>query len=334
MDLQEVADAFTQARAVVQRSGQLFNLSRLKYFGSYFREPHYGSNYKDLYDLEIELNGGVNYAAAYELLSIWRLARDDDYPRWARSTGASKCQIALFGLHETNDWFCRRNGAHHDIIRATLRLLENGIQPRWMVFLTKKGLPELQGILRLIEELRLRERADDIGGHFDVFLNDPTPIGEAGNLEEIRITAGDRSSIPRELITATEEYTRKPFQPRTEDDIITEILSAADAPIRLDYPEELWFFITPDWSVYPNVGSLEPWWRLGNLKTDGMEHLLAAFVGSNAPGLRAGTDLTLHEAVSAYGRIGSDRLYSRSDLCQLWLEKYCRDRWKPEQARA
>ena len=146
MDLQKVVMLFTQFRSYVAENPGVHGLRRVKYFSTYFREPHRSADYRRLRELELELNGGIDYASDYQLLSVWRLAHDDGYAEWAESINTKKCQIALFGLEETNEWFCRRKGAHRDIIAATARLIEVGIQPRWMVFLTKRGLPEYRGI--------------------------------------------------------------------------------------------------------------------------------------------------------------------------------------------
>ncbi len=329
MDLPETIEAFKRFRVHVERGAELPHLRTVKYFGTYFREPHYCDAYRDLHQRELELNAGVDYAVDYELLSVWRLAKDPSYAPWARSIGVRKCQISLFGLQATNDWFYRRSGAHRDILVATDRLIENGIQPRWQIFLNRKGLPELSGILELIRALRLEERVADQGSRFERFLNDPTPIGEALNLLELRLVEGDAGQIPAELVRATEQYLRVPFRPRTEAQVVADFLAADDAPIGLDYPHKLWLWVTPDWGVYPSIGTLEPWWRLGNLKMDGLSEILSRFREDRALGLRAAVDLRLHEAARLFGDDHGDRLYlSASDLRQLWLERSCEQRYK------
>jgi hypothetical protein len=166
-----------------------------------------------------------------------------------------------------------------------------------------------------------------MGGRFDVFLNDATPIGGAEQLQGIRLTAGDAALIPRQLIASTEQYTGKPFEPRTESDWVHEIISGQDALLGLDYPGELWFFVTSDWSVYSNLGTLEPWWKLGNLIVDGPWAVLSAFRNDTPVALEAGRELMLHEAAGTFGDPSGQRLYlSRTDLHQLWLELYSRKR--------
>ncbi len=325
MDRRQAVDLFTRFRSRVAENGAEVGVHHVKYFGSYFREPHLCAEYRSLRQLELKLNGGIDYAADYQLLSVWRLAHDAEYAGWAKSINTRKCQIALFGLEGTNDWFCRRKGAHQDILTATNRLLEVGIQPRWMIFLNRRGLPELPGVLELVEQLHLRERVAEIGGEFDLFLNDPTPIGEAERLQDLRLIAEDIERIPAELVRSTERYFSTPFRPRTASEWTQGILDARDVPIGLDYPAELWFFVASDWSVYPNIGTLEPWWKLGNLATDSPDSLLRSFRDDVPDALKAGTDLTLHEAAERFSEPDDRHLYtSKTDLTQLWHEMHCR----------
>ena len=332
LDAGEIVERFLKLREHVESGAEQPHLERVRCFASYFREPHYSDGYRDMRDRELELNGGIDFSAGYELLSVWRLARDPAYAPWARMIGVRKCQIALFGMADTNDWFCRRVGAHADILSATLRLLENGIQPRWQVFVTKKGLRELPDLLDLVDFLHLRERSTAMGGRFELFLNDATPIGEARRLEGLRVDGEDVASIPGELIRSTEDYTGKPFRWATEAEWISEVLSKPDRPVGLDYPKDLWFNVDSLWDVYPNVGSLEPWWRLGNLRRDSPASLFGRFLHDGAPALRGARDLSMHEAARRYGDPRGGRMFgSETDLQQLWLERWCESQVSPGQ---
>jgi MoaA/NifB/PqqE/SkfB family radical SAM enzyme len=322
--LADAVDVFVRARDFVQDGGALPHLEGIRFFGGTVREPHYGDDYREVRERELELNGGVDYAAGFELLSVWRLAREPGYARWAHEIGTRRCQLTLFGLEDVTDWFYRRRGAFSDIRTATLRLMENGIQPRWQVFLTKKGISDLPGIWELAEELRLHERCAELSSPFELFLNDPTPIGEARGLMDLRLTPEDLGRIPADMVTATERYTKRQFCLLTEAGWISEILGRPDEPIGLDESGETWFFVTPDWNVYSNRGSLEPWWRLGNCRTDGTEAAIKAFVDDSAQALAAASRLGLHEAARAYGRLRGERLFiSERDLRQYWLELHC-----------
>jgi hypothetical protein len=120
---------------------------------SWYREPDFAANYRELWELEKALSD-PDAAMRFELLSRWRLARDPEYAHWAREIGTEACQITFFGLEETTDYFVHRRGAFRDSLLATERLLDAGIRPRWQLFLTERILPKLEGLLALVREMR------------------------------------------------------------------------------------------------------------------------------------------------------------------------------------
>ena len=63
---------------------------------TWYREPDFAPNYRGLWELEKELSD-KGAAVRFELLSIWRLARDESYAPWARDIGTEACQISFFG---------------------------------------------------------------------------------------------------------------------------------------------------------------------------------------------------------------------------------------------
>jgi len=150
--LQELASAFWSWKP----SGDAEPYFAQVDIGSFYREPDFADDYKELYDLERELSR--REPRRFELLSIWRLARDEEYAPWAREHGPRTCQISFFGMAEVNDYFFRRRGAFEDNLKATERLLSVGMIPRWQIFLTKPGMRALEPLVGLIHKLRLRER--------------------------------------------------------------------------------------------------------------------------------------------------------------------------------
>ena len=135
-------------------------------FFSWWREPDFRDDYRELWALEQELSS-PGRAQRFELLSIWRLARDESYAKWAETLEPKVCQISFFGMEETTDWGIRKK-AFADNLLATERLLEAGIAPRWQLFLTKRGLGDLDEFLRLIYRLDLHKRCEAVGQKFEV----------------------------------------------------------------------------------------------------------------------------------------------------------------------
>lgn len=300
---------------------------------SYFREPDFSNNYHHLYELDEELSdGGLK---RHELLSIWRLAHDKEYPAWAKSVGPQTCQITFFGMEETNDWFYRRKGAFKDALTATERLLEVGMKPRWQIFLTKKLIPEIDELLHLIEQLRLRERVQGLGIEFQLFMHTPGPDQEGRKIEYLRPTAEEVTSLPEEILESSKRHLGRDILWRTERDLYATILKDRDTDPKdervLDEPSIFWFFITNNWDVFSNAGTLEPWWRLGNLKVDSVETIMRRFEHDQALGLDVLFNYPRDRLAKEYGDPNGQKIYSgKHDLLSLYHAKHCEKVWKKE----
>jgi len=324
-DVRRVAEQFRGFFAPGQAGSAVKGLV----FSTCFREPDFSDDYKQLYELEAELSDGR--PARYELLSVWRLARDPEYAPWAGRVGPGKCQIKFFGLAETHDWFCRRKGAFRDSLTATERLLEAGMKPRWQLFLTRKILPELGGLLELAEKLKLRERVAALGGEFEIFMQTPGPDGEARKIEHLRPSVEDLDGIPEAIVEATRKYRKKDTLWRTERQWYQEILSGSDRVTceSFEYPE-LWFFVTPDMDVFSNLSTLEPWWRLGNLESDPVESIVDAYLSNRALGLETIYTVPARALAGRYGDPDGRLVYDcREDLESLYVARHCQDTYAP-----
>ena len=288
------------------------------------REPDFSDDYRRLYQLEAELSDGK--PCRYELLSIWRVARDEGYARWAKTVGPDTCQISFFGTDETNDWFFRRKGAFRDGLAATERLLEAGMKPRWQLFLTRKILAELPDLLKLVEKMRLRQRVESLGGEFDIFMHTPGPHGRARRIEHLRPTIDELKHIPGEIIESSKKHFKAETLHCTEAELCSQIVAAEDAfPYAYPQPEMLWLLATTTFDVFPiNMGTSEPWWRLGNLKTDLVEAILRRFEHNETPGLRTICGISPKELVRKHGDLRSRRVYdARDDLLALYVDRHC-----------
>ncbi|NLG50055.1 MAG: radical SAM protein [Chloroflexi bacterium] len=294
---------------------------------TWFREPDFADDYRRFYELERELGDGE--PARFELLSIWRLAHDEGYARWARDIGTEACQITFFGLERNTDYFVRRRGAFRDSLLATERLLEVGIRPRWQVFMLEPVIPELPRLVDLIQQLDLERRVRALGHEFAVFLNIPSPDGEAFHIEHLRPTEDALSAIPANLAAKTCQHfgaaTLQECLGKAEGELLRELVDC-DQPFA-DMPSTLAFMVTPDLDVYSNIAEPQPWWRLGNLREDGLDAILDCFQQDANPGLRAQFHLPVSRLARAYGRAEGRQLYSRGDLIRRWLRL-----WGEEQA--
>jgi hypothetical protein len=295
---------------------------------TWYREPDYASNYRELWELEQELSDG-GCARRFELLSIWRLARDESYAEWARDIGTEVCQITFFGLEETTDYFCRRRGAFRDSLLATERLLAVGIRPRWQVFLTQRLLPELEAFVDLVRSLDLDRRVLGLGHEFQIFLHGIAPDGEGFNCEPLRPSVDVLAAIPRYLVEKTLRHRGKPTLEaclgKAEAEWLSE-LSQQSEPYAA-YPDTLAFMVTPQLDVYANLAEPMPWWKLGNLDSDGLDGTIRCFEEDGTPGLHANYHIPVSRLAAAYARPDSDLLYDRDDLIVRWLRLWSEARW-------
>jgi hypothetical protein len=298
---------------------------------SHFREPDFSDEYRHLYELEKELSNGK--PERHELLSIWRLARDKEYASWAKSVGSDTCQITFFGMEETNDWFYQRKGAFEDALIATERLLKAGMKPRWQIFLTRKLLPEIDELLRLIEHLRLRERLQDLGSNFQLFMHLPSPDYEGRKIEYLRPMLEEVTSLPEDILESSKKHFGRDILWKTERELCASILEdirgISDDESVLDEPVIFWFFITNNWDVFSNIGTLEPWWGLGNLKVDSVELMMRRFEQNEISGLNVLYNYPRDRLVKDYGDPNGQRIYScKKDLLSLYHAKHCEKMWK------
>lgn len=287
-------------------------------------EPDYSADYRRLHELENELGDLPSARVEMEILSIWRLARDEEYAPWAHSIGVRVCQISFFGLEVTTDWACRRPGAFRDALVATERLLASGILPRWQWFLTTRLLPDVPGLLALVEELRLRERCEALGGPLTLFLNCPSPDGEAAQLEALRPTVEDVARLPPPLREQSERHLGSALG-EAEGVLVERFLrdERPVAPTEADvFADPLWLFICRDDNVYANIGELTPPWRLGNLAEDGAEGIIVALEEDRPPALQALRTVAVAELAARFGDRSSRRLYAESDLKSKLLRSH------------
>jgi len=317
-DLRWVAEQF---RGYFSGPGKSLGVREIR-VSSWFREPDFSDDYARLHELTAKLSDGGS--ARYELLSAWRLACDPGYAAWAAKLGPRKCQLTFFGIGETHDWFVRRKGAYQDNLLATERLLEAGIGPRWQLFLTRKILPELDDLMRLVDRMELRRRVEALGGELELFIHTPGPDGEGRKIEYLRPTVDEVKGIPQALIESSRKHLKADVLWQPECQLYAELLGREHALARLYCHPELWFFVTGCFDVFSNAATLEPWWKLGNLKSSSVEEIIDAFRQDRPLGYRTVRDTPVSVLARDFGDPNSQRVYDAAgDLTSLYLARYC-----------
>ena len=289
----------------------------------HIREPDYCDDYRRLYELAGKLSDGPPWR--YELLSIWRLARDESYAAWARSVGPDTCQITFFGEEETTDWFFRRKGAFRDNLLATERLLAAGMKPRWQIFANTRGIPEFESLLRRVDRMRLRDRVESLGGKFDIFVHTPGAWGRALDIEHIRPTIQDVQKIPCELLESSRRHFGSETLWDTEPELCGQILAGQPWFGYAIEPAHMpWFIITSGFDVFYNAFGYDPWFCLGNIQREPLAVILGRFENNDTPGLRTIYTIPPQELVRKYGCLDSAKVYGDADdLLALYVAKHC-----------
>ncbi len=291
---------------------------------SWTREPDFRDDYRELWALEKSLSD-PGMAQRYELLSTWRLARDESYAPWAAENGPKACQITFFGMEENTDWFMGRKGAFRDQLAATEACLRAGIAPRWQLFPTKRSLGELDDFLRLIEKLELFRRCPT----FEGFLNSAAPEGNGWEIERLRLEEADLRLIPQALADLSRDGLS--LLGRPEHMLLEEMRTRTDPPnVNATFQ---CLFIDPDFDVSPNIAECAPWWRLGNLKTDGVRKILAAYQNEETPGMWANRTIPVGELAKRFGDPASARLYDGGDLVSRFLHQWGSARFNNKERR-
>ena len=252
------------------------------------------------------------------MLSIWRLARDVHYAKWAATLEPKVCQISFFGLEAVTDWGMRRKGAFADNLIATKRLLEVGIAPRWQLFLIKHGLNDLDEFLRLIYKLELHMRCEAIGQKFEVFIGSISPEGNGFAIDNLRIDESDTVLIPNSLIDICREGTELLGQPEY---VLLEPMLQEDTPPNMSASVHS-VSVNANFDVYPNIAEPTEWWRLGNLHVDGIDTIIRAYRDETTPGMKANREKPIRELALKYGNLNSKKLYHKDDLICRFMHQW------------
>jgi len=291
---------------------------------SWYREPDYLPEYKELWAIESELSDRRT-TPHWELMSVWRATRDAAYVPWLKSLGMSKCQLTVFGGREKTDYYSGRSGVYDEILEAIELLLAAHIAPRIQVFANQDNVDDLQAVVDMIHTINLEERCAAFGTPFTAFVHQGSCDGENENLYGIRVTPEDLTKIPGKLADYSLRHWGKSCLAeifgQTEQELVTQ-LSASDetGSFVSDTPV---FLVDKDFNVYPNITTPSPHWVLGNAKTASAEVVLDCYRNSGSPAQKARLTVPLGEMVKRCGDPSGRRLFCKNDYIDLILKRWC-----------
>ena len=67
------------------------------------------------------------------------------------------------------------------------------------------------------------------------------------------------------------------------------------------------------------------WWKLGNLKNDGIDKIMRSYINETPPAMKANRSVPVNELVKRYGDTNSNKLYDESDLICRFMHQWGED---------
>ena len=291
-------------------------------FFSWLREPDFCDDYRSRWQKDIELSRN-SVPERFELASFWRLVRDPEYVRFLKEVKVNCVQLTLFGNEKTTDRYVGRKGAYKELLKATDILIENQISPRWQTFINEENKDELVELLDLCEELDIKKRTEDFGGHFNFFVHPGSCEGENRKLYPIRICKGH---VPEKLIPYFLDY---------ENNLSEEELCAKwqddGSHVTLHNDERIVIYVSNDYDLFFNFTHMRKEWRIGNLKEDEMSELVRRIIEEDTPAMNIAKNITLKQLISLYGDPYSKKLFAEDDYKMYLLNAHLEHLYKEQE---
>lgn len=276
-------------------------------FYSWLREPDFCSNYQERWVKDNELS--TIKPQRFELASFYKIVRDSNYVKWLKEVGTNKVQLTLFGLEETTDKYVGRSGAYKELIRASEILKENGIEPRWQIFIYQTNKDEVVELLNLAREKQIKE----------VFVHEGSCDGNNRKLYDIRI---NKSEIPE----VVKDYFLDYPNILSEKECI-DILKDDESHFVPHNDKEIILYITSDLNIYFNFTNPSPAWKIGNIQDDEIDDLVRKAVEEDIPALMLTKTIKIKELIRKYGDINSDKVFSLDDYKMYLLNNFLDEKY-------
>ena len=309
-DLRFVAAAFRPFADVLEMAG-------------WYREPDYTDDYRGRWALEQALSD--EHAPHFELVSFWRAVRDTSYVPWLWEQGVRVCQLTLFGGREMTDCYVGRRGAYDEVVETVEILLKQGMVPRIQVFVDRENIREMDGVMALVREREWETRCAVAGVPFALFVHQGSCDGENAKRYAVRVTPEEVAMLPEEMVAHTLRYTGKACLEnvfgRTEAAWYAALVDSDEVAVLTELRPVL--LVDGDFDVYPNSTCPAPYWRLGNLKTDGAAAVLARYREGGTLAQQIRRTVPLGEIIRAVGQAESLRLFTRGDYIHWVLNRFC-----------
>lgn len=282
---------------------------------SFYKEPDYLNNYQELYELERKLSNN-NFYQRKERISIYRLNHDEHYLEWIKKIGIKQIELTLFGLERNTNNFTRRTNYYQETIKAINLLLENNIIPRIKIIINKNNINEQSKLLNNLKEINRNEE-------IIVYGVNPKPTGEGLKYMHERITKKDLKLIPNELFDTSSKYmhTNNPFG-LVESELYQKY-QENEGHINLKQ-KPLTLYIDYKFDVYPNILSMAPYLKLGNIKENTVTEIIENYEQDLVYAFKIAKEVKIKDLVREFGNQQGIWLFNEEDYLPYLLELYCK----------
>lgn len=289
---------------------------------TWYLEPDYLPNYRELWHLEMELSTQTHQH--FDLLSDWRVLQDESYLQWAYDLGVRTCQLTFFGMEETTNRMTGRPNAFTELLITTDKLIEIGISPRFQLFVYNFNVHEIKEFDNYIKDKGIKKKCEEKGLDFSLFIHTGSCTGNAMSLYDEWLTEDNILEIPKKIINSTKSHFGTDdinnFLGETESSLYRSIINDDKKhPVIVD---DIILYVDGKLDVYPHFVVHKPWWKLGNLNQDSAEVILSRYLNGETIGQKTRKNIPVSEMVKRFGDPDSNRVFNKDDYIEYITEKY------------
>ena len=244
-------------------------------------------------------------------------SRKPDLMKVLKDMGINNYQFSFYGIGKTHDDFAGRKGAFNDIMKVLplMKSLNIGFIP--MIWLHSKIGPDLKDISKILIEYNMVPKGNPIP------VNIPDPVGRQLINEENRPTYDCmieyRGLVPDSVFNTIEGDICKNYI--DGDTHVTSPETENTSSKEQQLVELMSYTVLPSGDVYPFWKPVHPLFKLGNLFTDGIDHIHEIYFGQQYTGVNMFESYDAKELVEKWGNRESRKLFQYAECV---IEKYRR----------
>ena len=265
---------------------------------SWYKEPDITNDYKELYEVEKKLSDYINIER-FSHINITRLNKDEKYISFIKKIGIKQVTLDILGTKVNHDFFTGKAGNYIETLKATDILLENKIKVNWKIILNKQNINDLNKIILKAKELEIE---------YSITLE--KPIGSNFKNISYRLTKNDVKKIPNNEMLGN-----------SEKELYNKLVNSKKH-ITID-KNNLVLYIDYKNDIYTNIASLNPIYKLGNIKKESIKAILEKVMNEETNIQMILNKYTIGEMIKKVGNENGNWLFSEEDYILYIVESFC-----------